>query len=173
MYSGIEFYRHAFEQEVAANHAMLKMLVSVPEGKQSDALFVRAVAIASHMAQCRKSFLGLLKGDALELQDSPAEVGDLSALELLFTEMETEWRAYLAGCSDSDVDGFFVFTDNGEKWKLSREAQLFQLIGHAAYHRGQVVLLVDLLGGEAFNTDYIDWFTEHHPDGWGLVEDGP
>ncbi|MGC4045162.1 MAG: DinB family protein [Armatimonas sp.] len=38
------------------------------------------------------------------------------------------------------------------------EVQIVQLIGHAPYHRGQVALLVDQLGGEVVDTDYADWW---------------
>ena len=34
--------------------------------------------------------------------------------------------------------------------------QIEQLAGHAAYHRGQIALLVDQLGGEVQDTDYAD-----------------
>jgi uncharacterized damage-inducible protein DinB len=38
------------------------------------------------------------------------------------------------------------------------EVQVIQLFGHASYHRGQIALLVDQLGGEVVDTDYVDWW---------------
>jgi uncharacterized damage-inducible protein DinB len=169
MRCGVELYRHAFEHEIAANHAMLKMLESVPEENRSDPRFQRAVNIAAHMASCRQNFLDLFT-ETTETFNSPFEErADSGKLQVSFSKMEAEWKEYLSGIDDARIDGFFVFADNGEKWKMSLEAQLFQLVGHAAYHRGQVVLLVDGLGGTTIDTDYIDWFAENHPEGCGAA----
>lgn len=170
MRCGIALYRHAFEQEADANHAMLRMLRSVPAEIRGDPRFRRAVKIAAHMAICRQSFLDVFVGKASALADPFEEGVDLDALEPRFTAMEEAWRDYLSRIDDAAVDGDFVFEDNGERWRLSLEAQLFQLVGHAAYHRGQVVLLVESLGGETFDTDYIEWFTQHHPEGGGAAD---
>ena len=53
----------------------------------------------------------------------------------------------------------FEFTElNGESFRLPIEVQIVQLVGHASYHRGQIALLVDQLGGETVDTDYADWW---------------
>ncbi len=166
MRTGIEFYRHAFEHEIDANHAMLKMLQSVPENNRSDSRFQRALDLATHMVLCRQTFLDVFTVASAELQDSFEECANLDALEPRMLAMEDAWRGYLSKLDDTKLDGEFEFFDNGERWRMSLEAQLFQLVGHAAYHRGQVVLLVDSLGGETWDTDYIGWFTQHYPEGW-------
>jgi len=170
MRTGVALYRHAFEHEIHANHAMLRMLSSVPDQNRGDERFTRAVKIAAHMAACRADFLRVFQGDGLSLA-APFEDGvTFESLESRFNAMEVAWQDYLGEIDDTKVDGFFAFSDNGEKWKLSMEAQLFQLVGHAAYHRGQVVLLADSLGATTEDTDYIEWFTANHPEGWGAVE---
>ena len=40
-------------------------------------------------------------------------------------------------------------------WKI--DEMLTQLNGHGWYHRGQIVQLVDSLGGEVVDTDFIFW----------------
>jgi uncharacterized damage-inducible protein DinB len=169
MRCGIELYRHAFEHEIEANHAMLKMLASVPESNRSDPRFQRALNIAAHMVACRQNFLDIFKGLTVDLQPPFEERADFDELESRFSVMEDAWKDYLSKIDDAKADGDFVFADNGQRWRISLEAQLFQLVGHAAYHRGQVVLLIDSLGGTTFDTDYIEWFTEHHPEGWGVA----
>jgi uncharacterized damage-inducible protein DinB len=164
------FYRNSFEHEIAANHAMLKMIAGVPEGQRTDPRFQRAVNIAAHMCACRTNYLASILGDDSNQRPWFEERADLSSLPGDFEQMEGAWMEYLRSLGDGAVSGSFTFTDNGARWRLSLEAQLFQLLGHAAYHRGQVALLVDQLGGETVDTDYIEWFTEHFPDGWGRVE---
>ena len=167
MRTGAELFRHAFSHEIVANHQMLTMLDSVPVENQTDPRFGRAIRIAHHMAACRQGFLLVIQGKTAALPESFSENPRFELLFDQFSEMESGWQEFLDGADDATVDGRFVFSDNGENWSLSLEAQLFQLIGHAAYHRGQVVLLVDQLGGETFDTDYIEWFTSNFPDGWG------
>lgn len=169
MYASPEFYQHTFDHEVSANHDMLKMLSGVQADKRSTPEFQRAVNLASHMINVRANFLEFLKGSKnVELpwfEDS----ADYNTLQPRFESMETGWKQYLSRLTDTQIDGRFEFEDNGETWWQTTESQLIQLIGHAAYHRGQVVLLIDQLGGETFDTDYIGWFTQNHPDGWGQV----
>ncbi len=163
-------YKRAFSHEMWANHSMLKMLAGVPEERRSDPLFPRAVNLAAHMCRARNQFIDAFTGQNIELGNPFIADADLSSLEAQFTEMEAAWQEYLANLDEAALAGSFVFADNGTKWRMSLDAQIFQMIGHAAYHRGQVVLLVDQLGGETIDTDYIEWFTVGFPGGWSAVE---
>lgn len=163
-------YRRAFEHESQANHAMLDMLAGVPEAARWDGRFQRAISIASHMCACRQNYLNSLLGSESQAEPWFEEQGDFSSLRSRFNRMEAEWKAYLANLDGAALDGFFTFWDNGRKWKMSTQAQLFQLIGHAGYHRGQVVLLVDQLGGETVDTDFILWFEQNVPGGCGEAD---
>lgn len=165
-----ELYQRAFAHESWANHSMLKMLAGVPQERRSDPRFARAVNIAAHMCRARNQFIDCFTGRNIELGNPFVTDADLASLEAQFTEMETAWKRYLAGLDEPTLEGSFVFADGGQKWRMSLDAQMFQLAGHAAYHRGQVVLLVDQLGGETFDTDYIEWFTVVFPEGWSAVE---
>jgi uncharacterized damage-inducible protein DinB len=163
-------YRRAFEHESEANHAMLDMLGGVPESAKADSRFQQAVNIASHMCACRRNYLNWILGSEPQVEPWFEDDADVDTLESRFTQMEADWRAYLTNVDESAIQGFFTFSDNGQKWKMAIEAQLFQLIGHANYHRGQVVLLVDQLGGETVDTDYILWFERNVPGGCGAAE---
>jgi uncharacterized damage-inducible protein DinB len=57
-----------------------------------------------------------------------------------------------------------VFSEGEGEFSLPIEVQIVQLIGHASYHRGQVALLVDQLGGETVDTDYADWWWTNRKD---------
>ena len=73
--------------------------------------------------------------------------------------LESQWTDYLARLDEGRLAQDFTFTEsNGESFSLPIEVQIVQLIGHSAYHRGQVALLVDQLGGETVDTDYADWW---------------
>jgi len=170
MLIGAALYRTAFEHEIYANHAMLKMLAGVPEANRSDPLFQRAVSIAAHMATCREDFLALFLGERLTFREPFGILSEVASLEERFMNWEARWKEYLANLDEARIDGTFDFQDSGHTWRMSLEAQLFQLIGHAAYHRGQVVLLVDMLGGESVDTDFVDWYCAANPSSWSMVD---
>lgn len=145
------------------------MLGQVAASNQTSDLYQRALNIAYHIMACRHNHLQVISemtSPMLPWFVSDARHAGLSAL---FDTTHAAWTTFLSEATDSTVEGSFTFEDNGETWRMSTEAQLFQLIGHAAYHRGQVVLLIDQVGGETFDTDYIEWFTTNFPDRWGTA----
>ena len=75
-----------------------------------------------------------------------------------YADVERAWTLYLGDLSDEDIakDFKFIRSDNSE-YSLLTETQLIQLVGHAFYHRGQVVMLVADLGGDTVDTDYLFW----------------
>lgn len=169
MLSGIDLYRHAYDHEIWADRAMLKMLGQVAASNQTSDLYQRALNIAYHIMACRHNHLQVISGITSPMLPWFVSDARYAGLSALFDTTHVAWTTFLSEATDSTVEGSFTFDDNGETWRMSTEAQLFQLIGHAAYHRGQVVLLIDQLGGETFDTDYIEWFTTNFPDRWGTA----
>ena len=158
----LERYRLWYEYEQDCNHKMLTMLESVPQASRSDPRFQRAVSLADHLARGREKWLDYMTGkDPRHVPWWDAQC-ELSTLRPRFTALESRWTDYLARLDEGRLAQDFTFTEsNGESFSLPIEVQVVQLIGHAAYHRGQVALLVDQLGGETVDTDYTDWWWYH------------
>lgn len=157
----LERYRVLYEHEKDGNHKMLTMLESVPEAGRCEARFQQAVTLAGHLAACRENWLVRMEGKG----DGEAawwdERCDLATLRPRFTALESQWTEYLTGLEQDRLAQDFEFTEGGEeRFHLPLKVQIEQLVGHAAYHRGQVALLVDQLGGETVDTDYVDWWWE-------------
>ena len=160
--SQIEHYRAQYEYEKDCNQKMLAMLDTVPEASHSDARFQRAVTLADHLAACREFWLDCMGKGSSELTGWN-EACDFGALHSRFAVVEPRWTDYLARLDDSRLEQDFEFTEsNGETFRLPVGVQIEQLAGHAAYHRGQVALLVDQLSGEVVDTDYADWWWYKH-----------
>ena len=157
--SRLERYREWYEYEKDGNQKMLAMLESVPEANRSDPRFQRAVSLAYHLAAGRQNWLDWMEGQGhnqISWNDPRCEI---ASLRPCFAALESQWTDYLARLEEGQLTQGFEFTEsNGERYRLPIEVQIVQLIGHAAYHRGQVVLLVDQLGGETVDTDYADWW---------------
>ncbi len=162
--NGINHYRELYDYERDANDKMLTMIESVPEARRTDPRFPRTLGIAAHLAACRENWLTWMAGE-----DRPIELWfetdtTLEPLRPRYAALEERWVAYLAALTDEDLAATFTFTEaDGNTYRVVRGGQLTQLVGHACYHRGQVVLLVDMLGGTTVDTDYIDWVYPRDP----------
>jgi uncharacterized damage-inducible protein DinB len=152
-------YRVLYEHEKDSNHKMLAMIESVPEANRRDARFQRAVTLAGHLAACRENWLDHMDREGHNQVAWWDERCELATLRPRFAALESQWTAYLARLEEDQLAQDFEFTElNGESFHLPIEVQIEQLVGHAAYHRGQIALLVDQLGGETVDTDYADWW---------------
>ena len=155
----LERYRALYEHEKDSNHKMLASLESVPEANRSEARFQQAVTIAGHLAACRENWLDHMDREGRNQVAWWDQKCELATLRPRFAALESQWTDYLARLDEGRLARDFEFSEsNGERFSLPIEVQIVQLIGHASYHRGQVALLVDQLGGETVDTDYADWW---------------
>ena len=157
----IERYRVLYEYEKDCNQKVLAMLESVPEARRSDPGFQQAVTLADHLAACREFWLDCMGNGSSKLIGWNKEC-DFGTLRSRFAAIEPRWTDYLARLDDSRLEQDFEFTEsNGAAFRLPIGVQIEQLAGHAAYHRGQIALIVNQLGGEFGDTDYADWWWEN------------
>ena len=154
----LEHYRVLYEYEKDCNQKMLAMLEAVPEARRRDPGFQQAVTLADHLATCREFWLDCMGKGSSELTGWNEEC-DFSTLRSHFAAIESRWTDYLAHLDDRRLAQDFEFTEsNGETFRLPIGVQIEQLAGHANYHRGQITLIVDQLGGRVMDTDYADWW---------------
>ena len=63
--------------------------------------------------------------------------------------------------TDSDLGRVFTYrTTEGEPFQSLIADMLTQLYGHSLYHRGQIAMLVRIVGGQPAMTDFIFWSRE-------------
>ena len=151
-------YRELYEHEIDSNRKMLSMIESVPDGARTDPRFQQAVNLAAHLAACRENWLDRIQGGGdMQVPWFEAECS-LASLRARFAALEAQWTGYLSELEEAHLGKDFDFpASNGRRFAVRIDHQLMQLVGHAAYHRGQVALLVDQLGGETVDTDYLYW----------------
>jgi uncharacterized damage-inducible protein DinB len=152
-------YRALYEHEKDSNLRMLAMLESVPEAHRSDARFQQAVTHTGHPEACRENWLDHMDREGRNQVAWWDEQCELATLRPRFAAPESQWTDYLARLEEDRLAEEFEFSESdGERFRLPIEVQIVQMNGHASYHRGQVALLVDQLGGETVDTDYADWW---------------
>jgi uncharacterized damage-inducible protein DinB len=165
--TSLEKYRLWYEQEKDCNRRMLKMIDSVPETQRADPRFTQALELAAHLAACRENWLDRMTGVNEGRGVWWPKGMDLTQIREWFTVVEARWTCYLAELTEDALDVDFEFkvsANKGYRWNI--EGQIVQLVGHAFYHRGQIGLLVDQLGGKTVDTDYLFWAFKQEPDRW-------
>ena len=165
--ASIEKYRLWYEQEKDSNAKMLEMIASVPEEARGDERFGRAVVLAAHLAACRENWLDrMVDGGTNQVSWWP-EGASFEELPDRFARIEARWTDYLAGLKEEELDVDFDFpAGSAGSYRWNIEGQIVQLVGHAFYHRGQIALLVDQLGGQTVDTDYLYWAFGEQPERW-------
>lgn len=167
--NGIAHCRELYDYERHANDKMLTMISSVPEASRTDPRFQRTLTIAAHLAACRENWLTWMAGEERPIVPWFETDTRLETLRPRYAALEEHWVTYLAALTNDDLEATFSFTEaDGNTYRVVRGGQLTQLEGHACYHRGQVALLVDMLGGTTVDTDYIDWIYPRDPR-YGVV----
>jgi len=156
--SPLEHHRESYEHEKDCDQKMLAMIESVPQAGRSDARFQQAVWIACHLASCRENWLDHMAEETAGQAAWREAACDLAALRPRFAALQARWTDYLARLDEDGLAREFEFSENGQSFRVPIEVQIVQLFGHASYHRGQVAVLVDQLGGETVDTDYVDWW---------------
>ncbi len=160
--SVISRYRHWYQHEQDCNAKLLTMLRSVPTEAQKDPRYQRAVDLAAHLAACRENWLDrMTAGGNRQTEWFPAGTS-LDSLDARFAAIEKAWANYLKSLSEQDLSHDFDYIRaDGVPMHWSIEGQIAQLLGHAFYHRGQIAMIVDDLGGEHVDTDYLFWMFEN------------
>jgi len=165
--SFIERYRHWYDYERAANASLLKMLASVPKERRGEPAFQKALQLAGHLAACRENWLDTMRAGGTQQVEWWPEDTDLETLPVRFRSMEDQWTQYLDSLTDETlVQDFDAPCGGGYRITWNTEGQIMQLLGHSHYHRGQIALLVDSLGGTTEDTDYVFWAIDQRPDRW-------
>ena len=165
--SVVERYRLWFEHEKAASVQVFQMVASVPENKRADQRFARILVLMAHVSACRENWLDRIKTSGESQTEWWPESADLDGLPARYQRMESAWDNYLATLEDQSLDvdfDFWVSEHKGYRWNI--EGQIMQLVGHGFYHRGQVVMLIDELGGKTEDTDFLFWRRQTQPDRW-------
>jgi uncharacterized damage-inducible protein DinB len=167
----IEVFRKWYEQEKDSNTKMLEMIASVLDSNRRDERFHRALVLAHHLAACRENWLDrMIRGSESQVAWWDEDVS-FQTLRQRYDALEKRWTEYLANLDDERLAEDFEFPiGSGKRYRWNVEGQIMQLVGHAFYHRGQIALLVDQLGGETIDTDYLYWATQQQPERWKALE---
>ena len=171
--SRIEMIRAWFKHECESAEEMIRWLDSMPESSRKDPRYGQALLLVGHLFACRDNWLDRIKTGAANQIEWWPESQKREELPVRLDKVKDEWGVYLDSLDEEtlDVDFDYAFRDAGKRWNIL--GQLMQLVGHSYYHRGQIALLVDQLGGTTTDTDYFYWMVAQDRERWPEIVPRP
>ena len=159
------FYLRMLDHEVDSTRKMLRWLDTVPAENRNDPRYQQALTLAGHLAAARENWMDRIRSDGqAQVNWFPARQ-DRESLEARFAAIFAGWRLLL---EESDLSQDFEYQFGSKRMRWNVEEQAIQMLTHAPYHRGQIALLVDQLGGKTTDTDYLFWRREQEKR-WGEI----
>jgi uncharacterized damage-inducible protein DinB len=115
-----------------------------------------------HMMSAEGGWLERCGGPKRGPMLNPADFPTLESIVTRWSALETQMRAFLAGLTDEDLTRPMTFSL--PQMDFSRAMPLGELLHHAvvhnSHHRGQVALLMRVLGHAPGNVDILFYYAE-------------
>ena len=104
---------------------------------------------------------GTLRGPALTAQDYPT----VASLFDRWTDVEARVREFLSTLQDEDLGRVVEFAiGSGSKQSMALGQLMHHAVIHGVHHRGQVALLLRVLGHVPGNFDILLYYAQHSPE---------
>lgn len=155
-----EKYRRWFEYEQDSNAKVLASLQAVADPLRGMPEYQKAVDLLAHLVAARNMWLYRLGYGNQPLELFPTATS-ISELPELLDRMQLSWQTYFENLTDAELARRFEYASyDGPRFSNTVEDVLTQLYGHSLYHRGQIAMLLRLIGAEPAATDFIYWTRE-------------
>jgi len=114
--------------------------------------------LVRHIAVAERVWLSRLQGNGSQQYSLWEEAEDLMALRTMFEENAEQYRIYIEGLKESEIDKIIVYSNqNGVSFRTSIRDILSQVLLHGQYHRGQVNQSLRIEASEPVQVDYISF----------------
>ena len=101
------------------------------------------------------------KGSSPKIVFEPADFPRAEALEARWREVEADQRVFLDALTNERLASMVRYVNpQGQPWEYPLWRQMYHLVNHSSYHRGQVTTMVRQLGSRAVPTDFLVFHDE-------------
>lgn len=112
--------------------------------------------LVRHVAVAEQVWLSRLQGKSSTQYALWEETEDLTAIRRLFENNVEQYRTYLDGLEESELDQMISYSSqNGTSFQTSVRDILLQVLLHGQYHRGQINRALRMESAEPAPVDYI------------------
>ncbi|UJF35504.1 DinB family protein [Paenibacillus hexagrammi] len=112
--------------------------------------------LVRHVAVAERVWLSRLQGKGSAEYTLWEETDDLTAIRTMFEENAEEYRVYIEGLEESELDEIIDYMNqSGVPFRTSVRDILLQVLLHGQYHRGQINRILRSESAEPAQVDYI------------------
>ncbi|MGU3473988.1 DinB family protein [Paenibacillus sp. D51F] len=130
-----------------------RILGALEESKTKNKDLLKLVR---HIAVAEQVWLSRLQGKGSAQYSLWEAAEDLSAIQTTFEENAEQFRVYIEGLEESELDDMIDYANqSGDPFRTSVRDILLQVLLHGQYHRGQINRALRIESAEPVQVDYI------------------
>ncbi|WP_068781227.1 DinB family protein [Paenibacillus sp. GM2] len=124
--------------------------------EESEMKSKQLLKLVRHIAVAERVWLSRLQGKGSSQYSLWEEAEDLTAIRTMFVENAEQYRVYIEGLEESDLDEMVNYANqSGVPFRTSVRDILLQVLLHGQYHRGQINRALRIESAEPVQVDYI------------------
>ena len=101
------------------------------------------------------------KGSSPQIVFQPAEFRTFDAVKARWEELEAEQREFVDTLTYPALASAVAYTNlRGERWRYELWREMYHVVNHSSYHRGQITAMLRQLGAQAVSTDFLHYRDE-------------
>jgi uncharacterized damage-inducible protein DinB len=121
--------------------------------------FGSLLGTAAHVVGAETVWIARFRGESPDRVPGLVDWPDFASLESAWGEAHAELQFFLAGLTNEQLSGDFVYSStSGQARRQPLWQGVFHLVQHSTYHRGQLASLSRQLGYAPPSTDLVHWF---------------
>lgn len=114
----------------------------------------RALQIMNHVLAAAHLWLTRLTGEKIKIDVWPKL--SIDEMSQRIDMLDAAWQQWIDGAKPADLDREITYVNSlGESWSSNARDILTHITIHAAYHRGQIAMLLGGAGAKPAYTDFI------------------
>ena len=115
----------------------------------------------THIVWAEWIWLQRWKGTSPRHRFDAAEFPDVYALNTRWVELETEQRPFIESVTAERLGAVMEYVNlQGQTWRYRLWRQMYHVVNHSNYHRGQLTTMLRQLGRVPVSTDFLVFHDE-------------
>jgi uncharacterized damage-inducible protein DinB len=114
-----------------------------------------------HIVWAEWIWLQRWKGISPQTVFQPKDFPDVDAVRARWSEVESEQRAFLETVTSERLLTVVSYINlQGQTWRYPLWQQMYHVVNHSTYHRGQLTTMLRQVGAQATATDFLVFYDE-------------